>query len=78
MSTCDPGDEVIIPVPSWISYVDMVKFAGAVPVRLQCSAASGFKLVARDVEGAITEKTKWIILNFPNNPTGAVLSKADV
>jgi aspartate aminotransferase len=78
MSTCDPGDEVIIPVPSWISYVDMVRFAGAVPIRLQCSASSGFKLVASDIADAITKKTKWIILNFPNNPTGAVLSRADI
>jgi len=77
MSTCDPGDEVIVSVPSWISYVDMVRFAGAVPIELQCSASSGFKLAAKDVEDAITKKTKWIILKFPNNPTGAVLSRAD-
>jgi aspartate aminotransferase len=78
MSTCDPGDEVIIPIPSWISYVDMVRFAGAVPITLQCSASLGFKLVASELERAITEKTKWIILNFPNNPTGAVLSPAEL
>ena len=78
MATCDPGDEVVIPSPSWISYADIVKFAGGVPVPVSCPQNNGFKLRAEDLEAAITPKTKWLLLNFPNNPTGAACSRAEM
>ncbi|OHV80532.1 pyridoxal phosphate-dependent aminotransferase [Rhizobium sp. LCM 4573] len=78
MATCDPGDEVVIPAPSWISYADIVKFAGGVPVPVNCPQNNGFKLRAEDLEAAITPKTKWLLLNFPNNPTGAACSRAEM
>ncbi len=78
MATCDPGDEVVIPAPSWISYADIVKFAGGVPVAVTCPQNNGFKLRAEDLEAAITPKTKWLLLNFPNNPTGAACSRKEM
>lgn len=71
MATLNPGDEVIIPAPYWVSYPDMVVMAEGVPVIVECQASHGFKLQAADLEKAITKKTKWVILNSPNNPTGA-------
>lgn len=78
LATCNPGDEVIIPVPSWVSYADIVKFAGGVPVPVSCYEQTGFKLRAEDLEAAITPRTKWLFLNFPNNPTGAACSRAEM
>ena len=78
LATCNPGDEVVIPSPSWISYADIVKFAGAVPVPVDCPQENGFKLRAEDLEAAITPRTKWLFLNFPNNPTGAACSRAEM
>lgn len=78
MATCDPGDEVVIPAPSWISYADIVKFAGGVPVPVVCPENNGFRLRAEDLEAAITPKTKWLLFNFPNNPTGAACSRAEM
>ncbi|MEK1927751.1 MAG: pyridoxal phosphate-dependent aminotransferase [Rhizobium giardinii] len=78
LATCNPGDEVVIPAPSWISYADIVKFAGAVPVPVACPQQAGFKLRAEDLEAAITPRTKWLFLNFPNNPTGAACSRAEM
>ncbi|EJJ31323.1 pyridoxal phosphate-dependent aminotransferase [Rhizobium sp. CF142] len=78
LATCNPGDEVVIPTPSWVSYADIVKFAGGVPVAVPCFEQAGFKLRAEDLEAAITPRTKWLILNFPNNPTGAACSRADM
>ncbi|MBD9638528.1 pyridoxal phosphate-dependent aminotransferase [Ensifer sp. ENS07] len=78
LATCNPGDEVVIPAPSWISYADIVKFAGAVPVPVDCPQQNGFKLRAEDLEAAITPRTKWLFLNFPNNPTGAACSRAEM
>ncbi len=78
MATCDPGDEVVIPAPSWISYADIVKFAGGVPVPVTCPQNNGFKLRAEDLEAAITPKTKWLLINFPNNPTGAACSRDEM
>src|SRR5262245_3468322 len=63
MATLSPGDEVIIPAPYWVSYPDMVLLADGEPVFVPCSENTGFKLVAQDLEAAITPKTKWIILN---------------
>lgn len=78
LATCNPGDEVVIPTPSWVSYADIVKFAGGVPVAVPCVEEAGFKLRADDLEAAITPRTKWLLLNFPNNPTGAACSRAEM
>ncbi|WP_087004806.1 pyridoxal phosphate-dependent aminotransferase [Rhizobium sullae] len=78
LATCNPGDEVVIPTPSWVSYADIVKFAGGVPVAVPCHEETGFKLRPEDLEAAITPRTKWLFLNFPNNPTGAACSRAEM
>ena len=74
MATLNPGDEVIIPAPFWVSYPDMVLLAEGEPVIVPCSQNNNFKLRAEDLDAAITPKTKWIILNSPSNPTGAAYS----
>ncbi|GAB1364463.1 pyridoxal phosphate-dependent aminotransferase [Rhodobacter sp.] len=71
MATCNPGDEVIIPAPFWVSYPDMVLLAGGTPVAVECGIDSNFKLTPAKLEAAITPKTKWFIFNSPSNPTGA-------
>jgi len=78
MATVDPGDEVIIPVPSWIAYAQMVQLCEGVPVLVNCPQNNGFKPRAEDIEAAITPRTKWLILNNPNNPTGACCSPAEI
>ncbi|OWV69610.1 aspartate aminotransferase [Rhizobium sp. R634] len=78
LATCNPGDEVVIPTPSWVSYADIVKFAGGVPVAVPCHEETGFKLRPEDLEAAITPRTKWLFLNFPNNPTGAACTRAEM
>lgn len=70
----DPGDEVIIPEPCFVSYLPCVKMAGGVPVRVSLEEKDEFKLTGEKLEEAITEKTKMVVLPFPNNPTGAVMS----
>jgi aspartate aminotransferase len=74
MATVDPGDEVVIPVPSWVAYSLMTKMADGVPVLVPCPQNNGFKPRAEDIDAAITPRTKWLILNNPNNPTGACCS----
>lgn len=74
MATLDAGDEVIIPAPYWVSYPDMVALAGGTPVAVSCSSANNFKITAKDLENAITDKTKWVIINSPSNPTGGAYS----
>ena len=71
LATVQAGDEVIIPTPCWVSYPDIVALAEGQPVFVPCGQNHGFKLRAEDLEAAITEKTKWVFLNSPNNPTGA-------
>lgn len=78
MATVNPGDEVIIPAPYWVSYPDIVMLSGGVPVIVQGDPAKGFKLQAAALEKAITPKTKWVILNSPSNPTGAAYSHAEM
>jgi aspartate aminotransferase len=78
MATLSPGDEVITPAPYWVSYPDMVLLAGGEPVRVAAGPETGFKLTPRDLEAAITPRTKWFILNSPSNPTGAVYSRAEL
>ncbi len=78
MATLDPGDEVIIPAPYWVSYVDIVAFAEGTPVIVQCTQANGFKMSPEQLEAAITPKTKWLMLNSPSNPSGAAYTAADL
>src|SRR6478672_11912686 len=68
MATLNPGDEVIIPAPYWVSYPDMVLLAGGTPVEVMTTMADGFKMKPQALERAITPKTKWIIFNSPSNP----------
>ncbi|NQU62170.1 MAG: pyridoxal phosphate-dependent aminotransferase [Rhodospirillales bacterium] len=78
MATLDPGDEVIVPAPYWVSYGDIpLLFEGKV-VTVNCPAENGFKMTPQDLEAAITPKTKWLILNSPSNPSGAGYIKADL
>jgi len=74
MVVCDPGDEVLIPVPCWVSYTEMVKLAGAKPVLVPCTA--DYDLDLERIAAAVTPRTKAIVINTPNNPTGAVYSEA--
>jgi aspartate aminotransferase len=78
MATLNPGDEVIIPAPYWVSYPDMVLLAGGKPVEVVCGMETGFKITAAQLERAITPKTKWFLLNSPSNPTGAAYSRAEL
>ncbi len=78
MAVCDPGDEVIIPSPYWTSYPEMVRAVGAEPVFIETRFEDGWKLRAEDFDNAMSAKTKMIILNSPNNPTGAVYSKEEL
>lgn len=75
LATLNPGDEVIIPAPYWVSYPELVSFCGGTPVAVEAQAATGFLLTAKDLEAAITPRTKWLILNSPCNPSGAVYSR---
>ncbi|MDJ0611302.1 MAG: aspartate transaminase [Kiloniellales bacterium] len=78
MATLDPGDEVIIPAPYWVSYPDMVLLAGGEPVFVPCAQNNNFKLTAEDLEAAITPKSKWLILNSPSNPTGSAYTQDEL
>ena len=78
MASLNPGDEVIIPAPYWVSYPDMTLLADGTPVIVECGQEHGFKLQADKLENAITDKTKWLILNSPSNPTGAAYSRDDM
>lgn len=77
-ASLDPGDEVVIPTPCWVSYPDMVALAGGRPVLVACSEFHGFKLRPEALEAAITPHTKWLMLNSPCNPTGAVYSRGEL
>ena len=78
MATLNPGDEVVIPAPYWVSYPDMALLAGGTPVCVNCPEQTGFKLRPEDLDEAITPRTKWVLLNSPNNPTGAAYSEAEL
>jgi aspartate aminotransferase len=78
MATVDPGDEVVIPVPSWIAYAQMVQLCEGTPVFVNCPQNNGFKPRAEDIDAAITPNTKWLVLNNPNNPTGACCSAEEL
>ena len=78
LATCQPGDEVIIPTPYWLSYPEMVRLAGADPVFVYTKEEDSWKLTAEEFENAMTPRTKMIILNTPGNPTGAVYTKEEL
>jgi aspartate aminotransferase len=78
MATLNPGDEVIIPAPYWVSYPDMVLLAGGTPVPVVAGIETNFKLTPAQLEAAITPKTKWFIFNSPSNPTGAGYTAAEL
>jgi len=78
MATLDPGDEVLIPAPSWAAYADITHYAGGVPVWVRTRAEHGFKLRPEELEAAVTPRTRWLMLNSPSNPSGAVYSEAEL
>lgn len=78
MATLNPGDEVIIPTPYWVSYPDMALLAGGTPTFVHTSIATSFKMTPEALDAAITPKTKWLIFNSPSNPSGAAYSEAEI
>lgn len=78
LATINAGDEVLVPAPYWVSYPDMVRLAGGDPVIVPTMPASGWKLTPETLADALTPRTKWVILNSPNNPTGAVYTRAEL
>ncbi len=78
LAVCEPGDEVIIPSPYWVSYPEMVRLAGAEPVIVQTSERNGWKMTAEEFENAMTPRTKMVIMNSPNNPSGAVYTREEL
>jgi aspartate aminotransferase len=77
-ATLDPGDEVIVPAPYWVSYIDQAILCEAVPVGVACLQEHGFKLQPEQLERAVTPRTRWLVLNSPNNPSGATYSRAEL
>jgi aspartate aminotransferase len=78
LATLNPNDEVIIPAPYWTSYIDIVKLANGTPVVVNCHEKDNFKLTADQLEESITSKTRWLMLNAPSNPSGAIYSLAEI
>ncbi|MEO8438787.1 MAG: pyridoxal phosphate-dependent aminotransferase [Spartobacteria bacterium] len=78
LATCEPGDEVIIPSPYWVSYPDMVRLAGAEPVIVQTNERNGWKMTAEEFENAMTPRTKMVIINSPGNPSGSVYTREEL
>jgi len=78
MATVDDGDEVVIPAPYWSAYVLITQLAGGAPIFVNCPQNNGFRLRPEDLDAAITPRTRWLVLNFPNNPTGAACSRAEM
>jgi aspartate aminotransferase len=78
LATCEPGDEVVIPSPYWLSYPEMVRIAGAEPIFVQTREQNGWKMTAEEFENAMTPRTKMVILNTPGNPTGSVYTKEEL
>lgn len=77
-ATVDDGDEVIVPAPYWVTYPDLARLNGGVPVFVECTAEADFKMTPEQLEAAITPKTKWLVLNSPSNPTGSAYSPAEL
>jgi aspartate aminotransferase len=78
VATLDPGDEVVIPAPYWVSYPDIVSFCAGVPVFIEAGAAQNYKITPEQLDAAITPKTKWVLLNSPSNPTGAAYTEDEL
>ncbi len=78
LATCEPGDEVLIPSPYWLSYPEMVRIAGADPIFIQTREQNGWKMTAEEFENAMTPRTKMVILNTPGNPTGSVYTREEL
>lgn len=78
LATCQPGDEVLIPSPYWLSYPEMVRLAGAEPVFVETKEANGWKMTAEDFENSMSPRTKMVIINSPGNPTGAVYTREEL
>nr|WP_266064591.1 pyridoxal phosphate-dependent aminotransferase [Brucella intermedia] len=78
MATVEEGDEVVIPTPCWVSYPDMTRFAGGTPVMVACCADDDFKIKPEQLERAITTRTRWLVLNSPNNPSGSIYSAEEL
>ncbi len=78
LATLDPGDEVLIPAPYWVSYPDMTALAGGIPKILSAGPETGFRITAEMLDTAITSRTKWLILNSPSNPTGAAYTEQEL
>ena len=78
LATINPGDEVLIPAPYWVSYPDIVLLAGGTPVIVECEESADFKILPEQIEKNVTKNTKWIILNSPSNPTGSVYSEQEL
>ncbi|MDA0293247.1 MAG: pyridoxal phosphate-dependent aminotransferase [Verrucomicrobia bacterium] len=78
LACCEPGDEVIIPAPYWLSYPDMVRLVGAEPVIVQTKASNAYKMTAEEFENAMTPRTKMVIINSPGNPTGSVYTREEL
>jgi aspartate aminotransferase len=78
MATINPGDEVVIPAPFWVSYPEMIALCGGTPVFVETKMENNFKLTAADLDRAITPKTKWFMFNSPSNPSGAAYSRAEL
>ncbi len=78
IATLDEGDEVVVPAPYWVSYPEMVRLCGGSPVIVPCGPNTGYKMSAEALEEAITPKTKWLVLNSPSNPTGAVYTRDEL
>ena len=77
-ATVDPGDEVLVAIPAWVSYMEMVRMADGVPVTLPATAATGFKITPAQLEAAITPRSRWLMLNSPSNPSGAEYSASEL
>src|SRR5690348_14154213 len=78
VASINPGDEVVIPAPFWVSYPEMVLLCEGTPVPVPCPQNNGFKMRPEDLDAAITPRTKWLILNSPSNPSGAAYTEADL
>lgn len=78
VATLEPGDEVIMPAPYWVSYSDIVTLNGGIAQVIPCGIDAGFKLTAKALQGALNDKTRWLILNSPSNPSGAIYSEAEL
>lgn len=78
LATCEPGDEVLIPSPYWLSYPEMVRIAGADPIFVQTREQNGWKMTAEEFENAMTPRTKMVVLNSPGNPTGSVYTREEL